>query len=289
MVSPVPSEPRRAFTQNQQMYGWVQNKIQQAIKTANQLVARAGLSRELLESAVDLQTRASATQQNIGTLWSRLSQGNSATAAVDPQWNALEDEVNALIDESSSLHRTVQEESEFARKAHEQVQVDREEFGKARTYHRVLSYVALALVAGMLVLAGYAINFFFGAQSQTPVAGATSDPIDRIAHIALLFGGRIAIIVGLFWSLGFLFRLHSSHAAQAVSYEDRMAGLGAVEMILQSGRRESREQVVLRMSETYLSLKENAFRTPEPQHQEPLLRVPDIEKIAGVVGKILRP
>jgi hypothetical protein len=264
--------------------------LNNAATTANLVVTRPGIARDLLDRALDLQQAIGQSQQTINNTWSQVTQQPNGPSLPGDQFDAFEDRVSEVVESARQLNIAAQNDLELFQKAREQVRVDKAEFESARDFHRKLSTVGLclivvALVAGVLLVLRVFVDF-----SQSAITSAGSpDTVDRVARIALLFGGRIALLVGLGWLLHFLFRFHTNHAAQAVSYQDRLAGLGAAELVLQSGSTSTRSQVVLLMAETYLSLKENAFRHPGVHSSDEFRpALGDLEKVFGLVSKVMK-
>lgn len=193
----------------------------------------------------------------------------------DDEVEALVLEARALTDRAAELSRQVSDKP-LAVQGVQQVSTDVEQFERARDYHRKRSDMYLALL--LVVAAGgcwVVYSLFFGQNG----VGATG-----WLGAAVLIGGRVALLLLVGWLIKFLGELQSRHAQQAVTYQDRVAGLGAARVIIEQGLRESREGVLRAMTASYLSLDANAFRPSQPTTDD--LTVRQLNKLADVAAKL---
>jgi hypothetical protein len=173
-------------------------------------------------------------------------------------------EVDELAAQVNDLHLEAIQNTSLARAGEQVVSVNREEFARGRDYHR---RHALGLLIGMVLLAGAGaagVIWLFGAW-PAPGASASADHTEAWIHLGLVLGGRFSVLVGLGWLLVFVGRMHSRHAQQAVSYQERLAGLDAAKMVIHHGTGKVREHLLLHLTSTYLSMEGNAFRERRPR------------------------
>ncbi|REG32228.1 hypothetical protein ATI61_105556 [Archangium gephyra] len=100
--------------------------------------------------------------------------------------------------------------------------------------------------------------------AQPPVP--TKTPLDTNIHtleeIALLFGGRIALLALVAWALRYVGNLHRAHSEQSVIYQDRRAALGIIQSMINSATESDQRREMLKLlAERYLDFEQSAFRT----------------------------
>lgn len=153
-------------------------------------------------------------------------------------------------------------------------------------HHRTQAFYLLILTGLVGVALAYAIAELFQLRNVAPVAPTIVEagktvaiPSRPIEQILMVLGGRLSIIAGGAWVIGFLGKLHSRHSQQAVSYQDRLAGMDVIRMILQHGSHDTSNATLRRMTDFYLTQEDNAFR--DPPSRDPNLN--DVRKLLTTI------
>lgn len=130
-------------------------------------------------------------------------------------------------------------------------------FLRAEEHHRKEASRLLYFMGAIVVLSGFAILRAFsvdGGPSQAPSGNGWE-------RLVFVFGGRIALLLLVAWTIRFVGGLHRAHSEQAVIYQDRQAALGIVQsMINTSSDAEYRREVLKILAEGYLNFELSAFR-----------------------------
>lgn len=303
MSSQVEGEVRSA----KRDYQSLQMKQEVLNNTIGRIFNTPGLPPEQLDQAVALRHQAQVLNEQIGAEWNTLNepiklarrrrdelknqrskardvaeQGriasevsdaegvlNSAEAALEKPSAAiaaLHDVADALIEAVRRLYLEVTSESTIEDEGRAAFEVNKAEFEAGRDHHRDQAR-QLLWVMGCLLLAGFVAVYallFHQNGDWTALAGA------NWVRAALVIVGRFTVLGGIAWLLVFLGKLHSQHSQQAVTYQDRLAGLDAASLVLHYGANlKVREEMLGRFVEAYISGDANAFR---PQRPEPHTR-----------------
>jgi hypothetical protein len=155
----------------------------------------------------------------------------------------LQREANALFAEAAGR--------ETAWTAWQGVEPSRDELRNGVNFHReeakwtrnAMLVVAAAVVA---LLMWTALTF----ETKTRTAA-------DIALFLSIRAGLVAVLAGLVVFMG---KLHSRHSQQGVIYQEKLAGLDAVRMIVANANAETIRGVVQQMAKTYLRAEADAFR-----------------------------
>ena len=130
-------------------------------------------------------------------------------------------------------------------------------FVKAEGFHRKEANRLMYIMGSLVVLGGVAILLAFGFVGEVLKASGDSE----WERIAIVFGGRIALLLLIAWTIRFVGNLHRAHSEQAVIYQDRQAALGIVQsMVNTSADVEYRREVLGLLAEGYLNFELSAFR-----------------------------
>ncbi len=228
--------------------------------------------------------------EQIASVQAELERVEQRKQAPDAQLTTLQLEADALMDRASRLAKESGAAATLEAKGAEVFEVERREFGAGRDFHR-------GQASSMLVWVGVVALAIVGVVAEG--LWRASDMKDW--HVmALAFGWRFVLLVLGGSLITFLGRLYSQHSQQAVSYQDRLAGIDAAALVLHYGADSaSRENLLNRFVETYISGEGNAFR-PRTEAQsktqsktdgvaEAVKAVEPIVKAIEPLAKALRP
>ena len=310
-------------------YQSLQMKQEVLNNTIGRIFNTPGLPPEQLDQAVALRHQAQVLSEQIGTEWNALNepikvarrrrdelknqrskardvaeQGriasevskaegdmNSAEAVLEKPSAAiaaLHDVADALIEAVRRLYLEVTSESTIEAEGRAAFEVNKAEFEAGRDHHRTEARILLATM-GILLAGGLGALYlllFHNNADWTTLAEA------KWPRAALVIIGRFTVLAGMAWLLVFLGRLHSQHSQQAVTYQDRLAGLDAAALVLHYGANlKVREEMLGRFVEAYISGDANAFR---PQKAEPHERrgestVKELASELGPLAKAVEP
>lgn len=171
--------------------------------------------------------------------------------------------VDELLGDGHRLLKEANAQKTVENQGRETFEVNRKEFQAGLRHHRI--YAAWLLVVMLVLLAALA-----GAVKLLIVDDLRSPPwVDESTHwieTAVLVLGRFTVVWGLGWLLVFVGKLQGQHSQQAVTYQDRLAGIDAAALVLHYGTDSKvREEMLGRFVEAYISGDANAFRPQKPE------------------------
>lgn len=212
-----------------------------------------------------------------------------------PEFDLARQKVDQLLEDARRLYDEATRNRSLAA-AGETVATNTAQFKSALAHHQgqARNLFWLTLASAIAFAAFIAIVFL---HAPTGEMTAASDGKIDWPHALVVLGGRLSIVIGGGWLVTFIGRLHSRHSQQSVSYQDRLAGMDVIGLLLQHGTQETRDAMMKRITEFYLSQDDNAFRdlpTREPSLRdvERLLRSvtkPVAEAVKAVGGKLSKP
>lgn len=253
--------------------------LQQQLQGYNEQKQRAAMQRASIEEQL-LHRENEATVAK-GKLDAAMRQVDEALEARRGELEGYRAAAEQLSDRSRALYEEVTKGRTLAETG-EMIDVNADQFDKAMTHHRDEARLLLvATLAAVLVLA-YAVFKVFNLDHAAelvpkvvPKGSILEFPKPGLDHVLMVFGGRISVVAGAAWVVAFLGKLHARHSQQAVSYQDKKAGLGVIGVLVQHGTQETREATMKRMTEFYFTQDDNAFR--EPPTREATLK--DVRKL----------
>ena len=247
----------------------------------------------------DLESQFAEAQERLPVLQGRHETAKAGLAARLKQPEMRLDQARSEMDSVMGLAAALYKEAIAGRSLAEAgvatVEVNRTEFESARNYHRQQArrlYWATLIGAGLFLCAVWIVfgNHATPAWLGDLVKNAPPEPAPSTENASesvpvwilafLLFGGRLSVLLGAGWLVVFFGRLHSRHAQQAISYQDRVAGLDAAKMIIHYGSPAGREETLRRMVSTYLALDDNAFKDEEKATNDPVQEVSRVARTA---------
>ncbi|WP_437709702.1 hypothetical protein WMF45_34635 [Sorangium sp. So ce448] len=258
--------------------------------------------KELADAIVDLGQRTAMAESSLRSATEELLEVDGQIRAAEAsrkeivakpsaELSRLGAELDEFMRHANALHKEATAGRSLAEAGVATVEVNRGEFEKAREYHRGQAGWAIVVLALGTAYAGLVVIWIFGDVAH--LSGQQFDSgVGTIASLALLLSGRFSVLLGIGYLLVFAGKLHSRHSQQAVLYQDRLAGLDAAKMIIHYGSTSVREEILKRMTTTYLSLDTNAFQPP-PVVRHGLFTTRDVTRIAratsDVIGAATKP
>lgn len=250
------------------------------------VIQRPGVSREAFLEAERMLAQLQGISRTFGAAWKQI-QDAKQQAERGSLLEASLDAVLELHDDAAALYRRAEDETRLREEGSALQADDLAEFSDARNYHRKQAVYLLAALGGVLIGGIGLVVYVFGLVSPNSVISTSAEGPHGWAELVLVFGGRVSILAFVGWCLAFLGRLHSAHAAQAVTYQDRVSGLRAGELILRRGSREGRRAVISTMAQSYLALDRNAFSTRRRKDdQEDTFDT--AERTAKLIGSVVK-
>jgi hypothetical protein len=291
---------QRALEQTKQQLTSLEDSLEEARKNRDVQPQNPGLqsqvnnfegsAKQLREQRETREEALRATTQVIGEteLAAQIARRNFDEAARTPsaELDAARKEVDELLEEAAALYDEATRNRTLAA-AGETVTANAAQFIVALKHHqKQASNFFWATCLGALAFVVFVLVSFVSppqcvASLGSPlVASSNVNGVDW-PHVLVVLGGRLSIIIGAGWLVVFLGKLHARHSQQAVSYQDRLAGLDVIGMMLQHGTQATREKTLERMTSFYLTQDDNAFR--DPPTREPSLR--DVERLLRTITK----
>lgn len=277
-----------------------------------------GVSNDSLQSAFDYQRKFNQLNNSLQTIWGQLSTNSNRVQQVGVEFNDLEVRIIELHDNIKALYTNVKDESSFSAKLYDKITIDKNEFTEALKHHKSKSNTTLYILGAASLLSLILILFVFALfpaifssteeknsgkvqaaqdigntipEKTNSVSGQWQDSAAWWSKIILNFSGKFALLFALAWMLKFIGDLHSRHVAQSIIYQDRLAALSTIDVITIGANTQTREKILLKMSETYLNLENNAFisREKEKAPSEEVFSKKDLvgllKEVAGLVKK----
>lgn len=205
-----------------------------------------------LRSADDAVVNFRKTQQEEQAKFERIAESPLASL------NEARKEADQLNEDSKALYDEATKDRTLAAVG-EAVDSNRQQFIAALAHHQSEARKLFwFMLASSTAFAGLVVLSFL----MLPSTAIASDGKTDWAHVLVVLGGRLSIILGAAWLVAFVGKLHSRHSQQAVSYQDRLAGIDVIGMMLQHGTQTTRDVTLKRMTEFYLTQEDNAFRDP---------------------------
>jgi hypothetical protein len=283
----------RKNDQAKKIYTRINNKTNNIHSIIGKIFAEPGISIDTINEVSNLQEEVQNISTQINSIWSRISSSNAVNSPTS-EFDLLEDEIDRVKKEINDLYEVSKNENEVSKQIRKLVEFDKSELIKARDFHRKLSYFMLGLLGLTLIFSFGIIYFIYGIGPITleSLANAFDQNENRdLVYILTRLTGKISILIGIAWLIKYLGNLHSNHSQQYIAYQDRLSGLNTAEFILNSGKSSVREKVILQLADTYLSLKENAFKVIKEENievQSNKISVRDLKYFAKVIGSIIK-
>jgi len=248
---------------NSEKYNDLQVMINSAGRTLNQASNMPGISKDLVLRISDQKRRQGELNNTMHALWNEVNE-NKRTGEKDGAFDKIGKDVEELYEMANELYASAIDEDRFIAETKKVIKTDISEFVAARNHHRNMANITLFMLILIMILGIIFIAWFFKSTAQDLIIGkmAERNSAGWLEGIVLL-GGRLSLIVGIGWMFKHLSNLQRSHSQQSVSYQDRLAGLDTAELILTRANPQARTEIVKMMTETYLSLNQNAFRVDE--------------------------
>ncbi|TGM25418.1 hypothetical protein [Leptospira meyeri] len=256
---------------NRQKYQKLQTKLQAIDRTLNNTISKPGLSQDIVESYSEIQQQYHALSNTIANTWNLVTQRQQVDQ-IDNSFDTSLDESSTLLDTANTLYKESDAESALIKNAKETFKVEKKDYIEAKNHHKFQAYITLTILLFLCFSAGLFIwNSFIefkdnydDIKSLIDIAKILETDKDFLAKIIFIktilkITGRISIVGILVWLIVFIGKLHSKHNKQYISYQDRLSGLSAAQLIITAGGSSTREKVLLEMSDSYLSLNHNAF------------------------------
>jgi hypothetical protein len=266
-------------------------KLSNPTRTLQEIINKPGVSLDSIDKAQNMVGRGGDIQQRLSVIWGEITQKNRQNSD-GSDFENIEREINEFYEQVSDFYGEVISESQQMQEVRKRFDVDKEEFVAAREFHRNQAKIFLNLLLVIIALSLPLVLFMFDLLPFLP-ANWRPDAASDLSTYTLRIGGRISVLLALGWLIRFVGLLHSNHSEQQVAYQDRIAGLSTSEMIVSSGRPSIREKILLEMSETYLSLRHNAFRSRKEKMAEAnveglerfVVKIQEITKKLTALGK----
>ncbi len=288
------------------------NSVKSTLKT---ILGANGTSYDSRELALSYQRESNTLHNLIASIWTPL-QGNARANQVGSEFSDSEATLKVLSENVTRLFADTNIENNFSSKLSANTAIDRAEFEKALQHHTTQSRFTLRIFGLASVCSISLIIVFFIAfpscssptqernigQVLTTQGIANSNPEKALSNstqwqdsvawwskLILNFGGKFALLFALAWMLKFTGELHSRHVAQSIIYRDRLTALSTIDVITIGANTQTREQILLKMSETYLNLENNAFinREKEKAPSEEVFTKKELigllKEVAGVI------
>ncbi|MFA9214255.1 MAG: hypothetical protein ACEQSR_10480 [Candidatus Methylacidiphilales bacterium] len=228
----------------------------------------------MFENSEILENELNNSAKKLHNIWEIIAQNNRQSLTGN-DYDDLELEIIELFDKISDLYREATTQNIVSNRVSSLTKNDSSEFKASLQYHKKQSLMFL-WVLGLLTLISILVVFcIFTFDNNKLFPKNFTDLIKDddsyktlIILLLIQLGGKITIIFGLGWLIKFVGTLHSKHSQQAIIYQDRIAGLSTAELIITSSRTSIRDLVLKQMSETYLSDKENSFKTAQENKKE---------------------
>lgn len=279
---------KRNFT-NAEFNVRLDNKIQACTRTLNTISNVTGISLDLMDRLELIRFEINKVQQEKNKIWTQITQTNQVNQ-VGTLFDQIDEQINGLYENVNALYEESLDEQYQTKRIRVVSEIDKSEFEKARNFHRSQANKILILLGFILVFSLFIILYIFNYIKWLPINNIVIQnniPNNSdLYHYIVQFGGKISILFGLGWLMKFLGSLHSSHAEQAVSYQDRLAGISVSELIITSGRSTVREKILLEMADTYLTLKQNAFRHEKIETNKEEFEFTYLEKLGNALKSL---
>lgn len=123
-----------------------------------------------------------------------------------------------------------------------------DKFKKARDHHRNAAFWSQLAIFGIGV-ASVALGAF----------AYTADPSTTLFQLIGRGGSKLGLIVVAGWLLVHFSRSAARHNQQAVTYEDKLAGLQSADRLLPYSNDEGRKEILETILSTYVAVERNAF------------------------------
>lgn len=256
---------------NKQKYQKIQTKLQAIDRTLKNINTKPGLSQDVIELFTELQQKSQVLVNNVNTTWQAVAERQQADQ-IDGSFDTLFDSISNLLDEVNDLYKESDSESALVKNAKATFKIEKKDYVEARDHHKIQAYISLIILLVLCISSGIFIWHSFiefkdnfddikSLIETVKILETNTDFLTKIVFIKtiLKITGRLSIVGILVWLIVFVGKLHSKHNKQYISYQDRLSGLSAAELIITAGRTATREKVLLEMTDSYLSLKHNAF------------------------------
>jgi hypothetical protein len=233
---------------------------------------------------------ASKARDALQTAEAGLAEATTALTAPDALLDVIAPELDPLMERIRDLYQDAVQDTSLARAGVEVVEVSRDEFQQGLRYHRSHSTWLLGLMLLLALLGGagvVALFSEFGGWHPGP-AEVAGNGTQAWIHLGLILGGRFSVLLGLGWLLVFAGRMHSRHAQQAVTYQERLMGLDAAKMVIHHGTGPVREQLLHQLTTTFLSLDGNAFK-PELRGPRSRFSLRELRQVTRALAELRRP
>lgn len=283
----------RKNDQARKIYTRITNKTNNIHAIIGKIFAEPGISIDTINEVSNLQEEVQNIANQIGASWNRIS-STGAINSPTSEFDILEDEVDRIKKEINDLYEVSINENEESKQIRKLVEFDKSELIRARDYHRILSYAMLGFLGIALIFSFIIIFYIYGLGPVTleSIFNAVNTNENKdIVYVLTRLTGKISILIGIAWVIKYLGNLHSNHSQQYIAYQDRLSGLNTAEFILNSGKSTVREKVILQLADTYLSLKENAFKVikkEKAEHESNKVTIRDLKYFTKILRDVIR-
>lgn len=226
------------------------------------------VSLDVVDRQKELRNLLVEVNQEAHEIWTK--QSSNANLQTQPANEKIKDTIfpkfTQVFQDIHELYGEASGESVSSNRIRNFLEVEKQDFNNALNYHSKVSNRAFWALFAFIVFSLCAIAYLFNTFRFDLVKDLENlKPLYNLDKIAITlfiikFTGKISILFGIAWTIKFLGNLHSKHSQQVITYQDRIAGLSAAEPIIISGNSRTREKILLKMADTYLNDKENAFK-----------------------------
>lgn len=256
---------------NLEKFQYLEKYIQSIDTNLHKIHSTTGISKNILDKHIDYWKEIQNLRTKIGTTWTNIQNSNQSNNNSN-SFDLFEEPLTDLYVKINQLYRQTEKESGFSTIIKDVFNIEKNDFLAARAHHKFHSNLTLILLFLVSLGSGLFIwEAFINLKDETdnyenlvkllPILSSQLDFLKNIIFTKLLLKitGRFSIVAILTWLIIFIGKLHSKHNKQYILYQDKVSGLNAAEIIITSGGMETREKILLEMTDTYLTLKNNAF------------------------------
>jgi hypothetical protein len=162
-----------------------------------------------------------------------------------------------------------------------QLNFEKTAFENARDYHRKsASRLLWAVVIAALLACMALVYLFYLAEQRNDY---------QTPGLIIAITGRAAFVLLAGWIVTFLARLHSSHAQQAVFYQDRLAGIDAARNLIEYADTDGRQDMIKQLVQAYTTLERNAFVATTKATSRGLVTRKDLKVVTDLVKAVRDP
>lgn len=166
-------------------------------------------------------------------------------------------------------------------------------FKQANQEHRnsaaKVMFLLIVVIISAIILLVY-FSFFFRFSLFDKQDCSLKDPL-IFATILSTTGGKIALILLVYWSIKFLSALYKTHIKQSVVYYDRDTALGIAEVLLNfTPNIEQKQELIKRLADGYLDFRQSAFfDKADAQADGPTSPLTEAKEAVKELVEVVRP